>query len=79
MKNTGVVVNLRAIEALIKKEVRRQKVQQKSQRNHVDLEVRKLTRKTIADSNFHHQPHLMMILMRVRVVSEENQYIKRQT
>ena len=70
------MVNLRAIEALIKKEVRRQKVQQKSQRHHVDLEVRKLIRKTIADSNFDHPAHLMMILMRGRVVSEENQYIK---
>ena len=70
------MVNLRAIEALIKKEVRRQKVQQKSQRHHVDLEVRKLTRKTIADSNFDHPAHLMMILMRVWLVSEENQYIK---
>ena len=66
-KDLRVAVNLRTIEALMKKEVTHRKGDQKSRRNNIELEARKRKRKSIGDIHLrhHHQAHLMTILMRV--------------
>ena len=68
-KDLRVAVNLRTIEALMKKEVPHRKGDQKSRRNDIDLEARKTKRKSIGDINLrhHHQAHLMTSLMRVNI------------
>ena len=88
-KYLRVAVNLRAIEALMKKEVPHRKGDQKNRRD-IDLEARKTKRKSRGDIHLRHHPkaHLMTILkskyrnnegkeirdFRFRVVSEEDQY-----
>lgn len=69
LKDLRVLVNLQAIQALMKKEVPHRKGNQKSRRNDVDLETRKPKRISIGDINLHHhhQPHLMMVLIRVKI------------
>ena len=66
-KDLRVAVNLRTIEALMKKEVTHRKGDQKSRRNDIELEARKTKRKSIGDIHLrhHHQADLMTILMRV--------------
>ena len=68
-KDLRIVVNLREIEALMKKEAPHRKSDQKCRRNDVDLEPRKTKRKSIGDIRFrhHHQAHLISILMRVNI------------
>ena len=68
-KDLRVAVNLRMIEALMKKEVPHWKGDQKSRRNDTDLEVRKTKRKSIGDIHLRHghQAHLVTILMRVNI------------
>ena len=68
-KDLRVVINLRAIEALMKKEFLHQKGDQKSLRNNIDLEARKTKIKSVGDIHLHHhhEAHLMTILMRVNI------------
>ena len=69
LKDLRVLVNLQAIQALMKKEVPHRKGNQKSRRNDVDLKTRKPKRISIGDINLHHhhQVHLMMVLIRVKI------------
>ena len=67
-KYLRVTVNLRAIEALMKKEVPYRKGDQKNRRE-IDLEARKTKRKSTGDIHLRHHPqaHLMTILKRVNI------------
>ena len=53
-KDLRAAVNLRAIEALMKKEVPHRKSDQKSRRNEFDLEARKTKRSSIGDIHLRH-------------------------
>ena len=67
-KDLRIVENLRAIEALMKKEVPYQKDDQKSQRNDFDLEERKTKRKKHRRYSSSPSPSSSMtILMRVKI------------
>ena len=68
-KRKRVAVNLRTIEALMKKEISHRKGDQKSRRNNINLESRKTNRKSIGyiHLRYHHQAYLMTILMRVNI------------
>ena len=68
-KDLRVIVNLRTIKALMKKEAPNRKGNQKSWRNDINLEARKRKRKSTGNIHFrhHHQAHLMTVLMRLNM------------